>query len=126
MATITMYLKHQNDDLYYSMDNVTFNPLEEDTITGANTGDTVNWQLAADSNILKINNINVNESKNGQKSSDIWQTKPKSTDGGQTFSGLVESGLDSTPKFNGYTIKYKTVDGDKEKDPGIEQPPPTP
>ncbi|QSE99221.1 hypothetical protein [Fulvivirga lutea] len=122
MATITMYLKYQNDDLYYSMDNTNFSPLEEDTVTGVDTGDTVVWRLASNSNILKINNINVNETKGGRKSTDIWETKPKSNDGGQSFQGLIESGLDNTPKYNGYTIKYKTADGDKEKDPELKQP----
>ena len=121
MATITMYLKHDND-LLYSMDNVTFRPLEVDTVTGVNAGDTMRWELAKDSNIKKINNINVNEDKNGRKSTDIWKTKPKSTDGGQTFEGVIDPSLDSKPKYNGYTIKYKTADGDKEKDPDILQP----
>ncbi|MDX1629341.1 MAG: hypothetical protein R3345_11615 [Fulvivirga sp.] len=122
--TITMYLKYQNNDLYYSMDNVNFSPLEEDTITGVNTGDTVKWELAENSGIDKINGINVNETKSGRKSVDIWETKPKNTDSSHnTYSGLIKSGLDNSEKFNGYTIKYKTSDGDKEKDPGITQPP---
>ncbi|MEQ8925100.1 MAG: hypothetical protein RLO81_04765 [Fulvivirga sp.] len=64
----------------------------------------------------------MNETKGGQKSTDIWETKPKSNDGSQSFQGLIQSGLDDTPKFNGYTIKYKTADGDKEKDPSVRQP----
>ncbi|HNP20086.1 MAG TPA: hypothetical protein PKL31_16730 [Fulvivirga sp.] len=123
MATITMYLKHDND-LLYSMDNVKFQPLEVDTVTGVNAGDTMRWELARDSNIIKINNINVNEDKNGRKSTDIWQVKPKSTDGGQTMQGIVDPSLDEKPKYNGYTIKYKTADGDKEKDPDLLQPRP--
>ncbi len=125
MATITMYLKHDND-LLYSMDNVNFQSLEVDTVTGVNAGDTMRWVLANDSNIIKINNINVNEDKNGNRSTDIWQVKPKSTDGGQTMQGIVDPSLDETPKYNGYTIMYKTADGDKEKDPEIKQPIPPP
>jgi hypothetical protein len=127
MATITMYLKHQNDDLYYSMDDVKFAPLEEDTVTGIDTGDTMCFRLAKDSNIDKINSINVNEDKGGGKNrADIWEKKPKATDNTKTvYIGTIKSGLDKVPKFNGYTIKYKTADGDKEKDPDFEQPIPS-
>lgn len=123
MATITMYLKHQNDDLYYSMDNVNFSPLEVDTVTGVNTGDTMEWRLA-DNSIQKINSINVNEDKGGGKNRvDIWDEKPKATDNTKTvFAGTIKTGLDNVEKYNGYTIKYKTADGDKEKDPDIKQP----
>lgn len=126
MATITMYLKHQNDDLYYSMDNTNFSLLEEDTVTGVDTGDTVYFRLANNSNIDKINSIKVNEDKGGNKNrAEIWEDNPSATDNTKTvFMGTIKTGLDSTPKFNGYTIKYKTADGDHEKDPDWEQPPP--
>jgi hypothetical protein len=124
MATITMYLKYQNDDLYYSMDNVNFNPLEVDTVTGVNTGDTVYFRLADNSNIDKINSIKVNEDKAGIKNrKEIWDQVPKATDNTKTvYMGTIKTGLDNVPKYNGYTIKYKTTDGDKEKDPDILQP----
>lgn len=126
MGVITMYLKHQNDDLYYSMDNVNFSPLEEDTVTGVDSGDTVYFRLANNSNIDRIVQIRVNENKGGQKNRvDIWDRKPSATDSTHTvFQGLIKSGLDNVPKFNGYTIKYKTTDGDKEKDPEVTQPKP--
>lgn len=125
MATITMYLKHQNDDLYYSMDNVNFSPLEEETVTGVNTGDTVYFRLGANSNIDKINSININEDKAGNRNrSAIWDQAPQATDSTKTvYKGTIKSGLDNIPKYNGYTIKYKTADGDLEKDPEIKQPP---
>ncbi|HNP20084.1 MAG TPA: tetratricopeptide repeat protein, partial [Fulvivirga sp.] len=63
--------------------------MEVDTVTGVNAGDTMRWELARDINIIKINNINVNEDKNGRKSTDIWKVKPKSTDGGQTMEGML-------------------------------------
>lgn len=122
--TITMYLKHQNDDLYYSMDNTNFSPLEVDTVTGIDTGDTMYFRLANNSNIEKINNINVNEDKGGgHNRAEIWEDKPKATDNTKTvYMGTIKSGLDNTPKYNGYTIRYKTAEGDKEKDPDIKQP----
>ncbi|MTI22020.1 hypothetical protein E1176_13395 [Fulvivirga sp. RKSG066] len=126
MATITMYLKHQNDDLYYSMDNVNFSPLEVDTVTGVDAGDEVFFRLAEDSNIEQIKKINVNESKAGEKQKNwqnIWETKPtaynKTKD---VFRGVIKADLDRVPKYNGYTIKYKTTEGDMEKDPEFEQP----
>lgn len=121
---VTMYLKHQNDDLYYSMDNQNFKPLEETTVTGVDSGDIMQWKLAVDSNIEKINNIKVNEDKGGGKNRvDFWEQKPKATDSSQTvFAGTIKEGLDDKPKYNGYTIQYKTVDGDKEKDPDIKVP----
>jgi len=126
MATITMYLKHQDDDLYYSMDNRKFKPLEEDTVTGVNAGDTVNWELAKDSGIRAIKKIAINESKNGHKAADIWSTDPQPANRENTiFTGTVDKNLDDSPKFNGYTIYYKTVDGEKHKDPEIQQPPPS-
>lgn len=125
MATITMYLKYQNNDLYYSMDNVNFSPLEEDTVTGVNSGDTVYFRLGTNSNIDKINSININEDKAGNRNrAEIWDQAPRATDNSKTvFMGTIKNGLDNIPKYNGYTIKYKTADGDKEKDPDLEQPP---
>lgn len=122
--TVTMYLKHQNDDLYYSMDNRNFKPLEETTVTGADSGDIFQWKLAEGSNIEKINNIKVNEDKGGGKNRvDFWEQKPKAINKTKTiFEGSIKSGLDKEPKFNGYTIQYRTVDGEKEKDPDIKVP----
>jgi hypothetical protein len=126
MAKITMYLKYQKDDLYYSMDNIKFSPLEEDTVTGADSGDSIYFRLAEDSNIDKIINIKVNEDKGGHRHrAEIWEDKPKATDNTKTvFMGTIKSGLDNKPKYNGYTIYYKTADGDKQKDPDIVIPKP--
>jgi len=123
MATITIYLKYQKADLFYSADNVKFRRLEEDSIIGVDAGDTVYFKVSDDS-IEKINSIKVNEDKGGRKNrKEIWDQIPKAVDKTKKiYMGTIKRGLDNVPKYNGYTIKYKTADGDKEKDPEFEQP----
>lgn len=130
---ITMYLKHMNDDLYYCMNdpNGRYQPLEENTVTGADGGWVVQW-VCADDSITKINKINVNENKpkgnvEGKSASkncgNVWAIKPKKVDtDGKVFQGTILPGTPNPPIFDGYTIKYTTKDGNKEKDPELQVP----
>lgn len=122
---ITMYLKYMSNDLYYCMNdpNGTYQPLQEDTLIVASPGWVVQWECA-DSSIEKINNINVNQNKGGGKNyGNVWQTKPaKANSSGTIFQGTILSGSPTPPVYDGYTIKYKTSSGDKEKDPEIRYP----
>jgi hypothetical protein len=124
---VIMYLKHMNDDLYYCMNdrNGKYEPLEEDSVTGVDANWIVQWECADDS-ITKINNINVNENKGGGRNrGNIWAKKPKKANSsGTIFQGTVFAETPNPPMFDGYTIKYKTADGDKEKDPEMRIPQP--
>ena len=127
MATVTIYLKYENGDLYYSMDNVSFSEMNESTVTGADPGDTVKW-VCSDNSIDKINNIKVNKNKSsGGNWKDIWSVKPKAQQGsnGRIFEGVLNDTQEpvSNPAINGYDINYKTQDGTiKDKDPIIQKP----
>ena len=124
-ANVVMYLKHMKDDLYYCMNdpNGTYKTLEPDTVTGADGDWVVQWECADDS-IKKIIKINVNLSKDGGPSPEnIWKSKPKKANSsGTIFQGKIKPGTPDPPIKDGYTIFYKTKDGDKEKDPTIQVP----
>lgn len=125
-ADLIVYLKYMNNDLYYCLNDPdgTYKPLDEDTTFGVGSGWVVEWNCA-DGSIEKINNIVVNETKAGTSRNwkDIWAVKPKKVNTAETiFQGTVKTGVPAPQEFNGYTIHYKTADGDKKKDPLLKQP----
>lgn len=125
MATISISLIFKEGDLYYKTAKMPdYEPMAENSVVGADPGDTVQW-TCADESIDKINNIKVNKTKSTARNwKDIWDSKPSATDSSKrTFEGVVKSTQPDEYEYNGYDINYKVKNGgDKEKDPEVQVP----
>ncbi len=132
MADITIYLKYENDDLYYKTGSMTdFQPMTEKTIIGADKNQTMAWTCDFEgSNIDKIVSITSVAEKDGKRTTDIWadNKKPREKNSSKrTFEATVgpDGYSKENPAYYMYDIKYKPTGGrqDKDKDPGTRVPP---
>lgn len=125
MKTLTIYLKYTTD-LQYSLDNSTWSPMQDNSEFGVNAGNVV-VLYAVDDSIKSIDGITINESKRHAADDSFWEVDPAVVQGSKkkVFVGVVNPDLDSTTKWNGFSISYKTASGPKVKDPDFRQPPTT-
>ncbi|MFY0689243.1 MAG: hypothetical protein JXQ90_18885 [Cyclobacteriaceae bacterium] len=125
---MTIYLKYDGE-LKYSTDDINFSPMNEETITGGNSGEAINWIVSqSDIQLTKIKIKDLNKKDGvilpGGSWKDTWEVKPKNVNNKEcTGTPLAPEATQENPAYFAYDVQYNVQDGPTQTlDPGIRIP----